>query len=77
MVMDTQFGTDSIMPRGEVTLTEIFSMCCLGSPPMDLFRQQILPFLILLVFLLALGIVSARIFLPTDMLAPAPIGFLG
>ncbi|MEB3224186.1 MAG: hypothetical protein VKJ86_00095 [Synechococcus sp.] len=44
---------------------------------MDFFRQQILPFMILLIFLLALGIVSARIFLPMDMMAPAPIGFLG
>jgi len=44
---------------------------------MQLFRQQILPILILLVFLAALGIVSARIFLPSDMMAPAPMGFLG
>lgn len=37
------------------------------------FRQNIAPFLVLLVFLVALLATSARIFLPSDMLAPAPI----
>lgn len=39
---------------------------------MAIFRQYIAPFLVVLVFLLALIAVSARIFLPTDMAAPAP-----
>lgn len=37
------------------------------------FRQNIAPFLVLLVFLVALAATSARIFLPNDMVAPAPI----
>ena len=40
---------------------------------MAIFRQYILPFLIVLTFLFALVVVSARIFLPSDMAAPAPI----
>ncbi|MBE9177756.1 hypothetical protein IQ268_04070 [Oculatella sp. LEGE 06141] len=40
---------------------------------MSIFRQYIAPFLIVLVFLVALVAVSARIFLPSDMVAPAPI----
>jgi hypothetical protein len=40
---------------------------------MAIFRQYIAPFLVVLVFLLALVAVSARIFLPSDMAAPAPI----
>ncbi|HEY9901890.1 MAG TPA: hypothetical protein V6D43_05585 [Candidatus Sericytochromatia bacterium] len=40
---------------------------------MAIFRQYIAPFLIVLVFLVALAAVSARIFLPSDMAAPAPI----
>jgi hypothetical protein len=40
---------------------------------MAFFRQYIAPFFVLLVFLLALVAVSARIFLPSDMAAPAPI----
>lgn len=40
---------------------------------MAIFRQYILPFLIVLVFGVALVAVSARIFLPEDMAAPAPI----
>jgi hypothetical protein len=40
---------------------------------MAFFRQVIAPALIVLVFLVALVAVSARIFLPTDMAAPAPI----
>jgi len=37
------------------------------------FRTTILPFLILGVFGIALFAVSARIWLPGDMLAPAPV----
>ncbi|NEQ29360.1 MAG: hypothetical protein F6K28_62655 [Microcoleus sp. SIO2G3] len=37
------------------------------------FRQNIAPFIVLLVFLVALLATSARIFLPSDMVAPAPI----
>ncbi|WP_175560999.1 hypothetical protein [Hydrococcus rivularis] len=40
---------------------------------MAIFRQYIAPFLIVLVFLVALVATSARIFLPSDMAAPAPI----
>lgn len=40
---------------------------------MAILREYIFPFLILLVFLIALTAVSARIFLPSDMAAPAPI----
>ncbi len=37
------------------------------------FRQYIAPFLAIFIFLVALVIVSARIFLPSDLAAPAPI----
>lgn len=40
---------------------------------MAFFRSYIAPFLIVLVFLVAMLAVSARIFLPSDMMAPAPI----
>lgn len=40
---------------------------------MQFFRQYLSPFLILIIFLVALVAVSARIFLPSDMAAPAPI----
>ena len=40
---------------------------------MAILRQYIAPLLVVLVFLIALVAVSARIFLPSDMAAPAPI----
>ncbi|EKV01873.1 hypothetical protein Lepto7375DRAFT_4066 [Leptolyngbya sp. PCC 7375] len=40
---------------------------------MSIIRSYIIPFLILIVFLVAMVAVSARIWLPSDMLAPAPI----
>lgn len=40
---------------------------------MAIIRQYIAPLLVVLVFFVALIAVSARIFLPTDMAAPAPI----
>ena len=40
---------------------------------MSFLRQYVAPFLVLLIFLLALFAVSIRIFLPSDMAAPAPI----
>ncbi|NET31121.1 MAG: hypothetical protein F6K19_03865 [Cyanothece sp. SIO1E1] len=40
---------------------------------MPIFRQYIAPFLIVLIFVVAMVAVSARIFLPGDMMAPAPI----
>lgn len=43
---------------------------------MAFFRAYIAPFLIVLIFLLAMLSVSARIFLPSDMMAPAPVGVL-
>ncbi|MEO0541086.1 MAG: hypothetical protein AAFZ80_09515 [Cyanobacteria bacterium P01_A01_bin.105] len=40
---------------------------------MTFFRSYIAPLIVVLVFLVALGAASARIFLPGDMMAPAPI----
>ncbi|AFY34910.1 hypothetical protein [Calothrix sp. PCC 7507] len=40
---------------------------------MAIFRQYIAPLIAVLIFTLALVAVSARIFLPSDMAAPAPI----
>ncbi|MCC5621290.1 hypothetical protein [Nostoc sp. CHAB 5715] len=44
---------------------------------MAIFRQYIAPLLVVLVFVFALVAVSARIFLPSDMVAPAPIEEVG
>ena len=44
---------------------------------MSFFRQYISPVIIVLIFLIALVAVSARIFLPSDMAAPAPIEEIG
>ena len=43
---------------------------------MNFLRQYVAPFMVVVIFLLALFAVSARIFLPSDMAAPAPVGFL-
>jgi hypothetical protein len=40
---------------------------------MAIFRQYIAPLIAVIFFLIALVAASARIFLPTDMAAPAPI----
>ncbi|GAP97410.1 hypothetical protein [Leptolyngbya sp. NIES-2104] len=40
---------------------------------MAFFRQYIAPLIVVLVFVFSLVVVSARIFLPNDMAAPAPI----
>jgi hypothetical protein len=40
---------------------------------MTFIRQNVGPFIILLIFLFALVATSARIFLPTDMSGPAPL----
>jgi hypothetical protein len=40
---------------------------------MTFFRQYIAPLIVVLVFVVALVAASARIFLPSDMAAPAPI----
>ncbi|MEB3291968.1 MAG: hypothetical protein VKJ24_02290 [Synechococcales bacterium] len=40
---------------------------------MQFFRQYIAPLIVVLIFVLSLVAVSARIFLPSDMAAPAPI----
>jgi len=42
-------------------------------PPVQFFRSTLLPAAIVLLFGLALFAVSARIWLPGDMAAPAPI----
>jgi hypothetical protein len=41
---------------------------------MQFFRSTLLPILIVLLFSLALVAVTARIWLPGDMAAPAPMG---
>lgn len=41
---------------------------------MAFFRQYIAPLFIFLIFFVALAAVSVRIFLPSDMAAPAPMG---
>jgi hypothetical protein len=43
------------------------------SSKMAFFRQYIAPLLVVIVFAIALVAVSARIFLPSDLAAPAPI----
>ena len=40
---------------------------------MTFFRSYIAPLLIVLTFVIAMVAVSARIFLPSDMMAPAPV----
>jgi len=40
---------------------------------MKIIRAYIIPLLIVVTFLIALLAVSSRIFLPEDMLAPAPV----
>lgn len=40
---------------------------------MNFLRQYIAPLVVVTIFLLALLAVSARIFLPSDMAAPAPV----
>ncbi|MEC4819537.1 MAG: hypothetical protein SAK29_40650 [Scytonema sp. PMC 1069.18] len=44
---------------------------------MAIFRQYIAPLLVVTIFLIALVAVSSRIFLPSDMAAPAPIEEVG
>jgi hypothetical protein len=44
---------------------------------MSIFRSYIAPLLVVLVFFAALIAVSARIFLPADMAAPAPVEEVG
>lgn len=39
---------------------------------MQIFRQYIAPLMVVIIFLLAMVAVSARIFLPGDLVAPAP-----
>ena len=40
---------------------------------MSFLRQYVAPFIVILIFFFALFAVSIRIFLPSDMAAPAPI----
>ena len=40
---------------------------------MSFFRQYVAPLVVVVIFLLALFVVSIRIFLPSDMAAPAPV----
>lgn len=40
---------------------------------MSFLREYVVPFVVILIFLIALFAVSIRIFLPSDMAAPAPI----
>ncbi len=48
-------------------------MGCLPDLPVQFFRSTLLPAAIVVLFGLALFAVSARIWLPGDMAAPAPI----
>ena len=60
--------------KGFTNLRPVFTIgSALTKLNMAIFRQYIAPFLIVLVFLVALLAVSARIFLPSDMAGPAPI----
>jgi hypothetical protein len=43
---------------------------------MQFFRQNIAPFMILLIFVFAFMVMSSRAFLPSDMMQPAPVGIL-
>lgn len=43
---------------------------------MNFLRQYIAPLAVVLIFLLALLAVSIRIFLPSDMAAPAPVSMV-
>lgn len=52
------------------------SLLIFAPKSMSIFRQYIAPLLVVIVFLIALVAVSARIFLPSDMAAPAPIGLI-
>ncbi len=44
---------------------------------MAFFRQYIAPLIVVLIFVASLIVVSARIFLPSDMAAPAPTAGIG
>ncbi|MEO0535407.1 MAG: hypothetical protein AAF215_16240 [Cyanobacteria bacterium P01_A01_bin.123] len=44
---------------------------------MSFFRAYIAPLFIILIFAIAMLAVSARIFLPSDMMAPAPVATAG
>lgn len=59
-----------------VTPVSTYLISCEGlaiATIMNFFRQYIAPLFIVLIFAVALLAVSARIFLPSDMMAPAPI----
>jgi hypothetical protein len=43
---------------------------------MAFFRQNVAPFLIVLIFVFAFMVMASRAFLPSDMMQPAPISFL-
>lgn len=40
---------------------------------MQFIRQYVTPAIVVIIFIIALVAVSARIFLPSDMLSPAPV----
>lgn len=44
---------------------------------MSIIRQYIAPLIAIIIFFIALAATSARIFLPSDMLAPAPVDGVG
>jgi hypothetical protein len=44
---------------------------------MSIIRQYIAPLIAIIIFFIALAATSARIFLPSDMLAPAPVDGIG
>ncbi len=54
-------------------LNELSSIAFRGNHVMAFFRSYIAPFFIVLIFAIAMLAVSARIFLPSDLAAPAPV----
>lgn len=65
-VLDRDGGTLGVAPESAELLHH-------QAPLMQFFRSTLLPAAIVLLFGLALFAVSARIWLPGDMAAPAPI----
>jgi hypothetical protein len=73
------FWKDSLSHRGRLILTLRHARTMntpLLAKSMAFFRQYIAPLLIVLIFLVALGFITARNFLPAELTQPAPVGTL-
>lgn len=73
---ETGYTPVAISHRQTSNIEEAFHITSLSKHyelAMGFFRQYIAPLFIVLIFAVALLAVSARIFLPSDMMAPAPI----